>query len=139
MDYILVTHAFRKELEKQKGLGQLPDHLKRFPNGCCGVVSELLGDYLNNHLGLRVEYVCGEKDGGSHAWIELDGAVIDITSDQFEGRPPVFIDAKDTWYTSWEETSRHLAIHHPGAWTYREERELLRAVISGAGLPDPDV
>ncbi|MCT2373441.1 hypothetical protein MNU22_02750 [Pseudomonas aeruginosa] len=70
MDYILVAYAFREELEKQKGLDQLPDHLKKFPCGCCGVVSELLGDYFNTQLGLRVEYVCGEKDGGSHAWIE---------------------------------------------------------------------
>ncbi len=81
MDYILVAYAFREELEKQKGLDQLPDHLKKFPCGCCGVVSELLGDYFNTQLGLRVEYVCGEKDGGSHAWIELDGVVIDITSE----------------------------------------------------------
>ncbi len=130
MDYILVAYAFREELEKQKGLDQLPDHLKKFPCGCCGVVSELLGDYFNTQLGLRVEYVCGEKDGGSHAWIELDGVVIDITSDQFEGRPPVFIAAKDSWYTSWEEASRNFAIHHPSAWTYREEREVLRKVLS---------
>lgn len=139
MDYTCVAHAFRAELEKQKGLDQLPSHLKNFPRGCCGVVSELLGDYLSLQLGLEVNYVCGEKDGGSHAWIECDGVVIDITSDQFEGRPPVYIAAGDSWYSSWQEESRHPAVHHPGAWTYREERAVLRAVLSGAGLPSSDL
>lgn len=108
---------------------------EEFSRGCCGVVSELLGDYLNAQLGLQVEYVCGEKDGGSHAWVELKGVVIDITSDQFEGRPPVYIAARDSWYTSWEEESRHLAVHHPSAWTYREEREVLRAVLRVPDCP----
>lgn len=138
MYFVDVTHSFRKELEAQRVLGQLPTHLQRFPQGCCGVVSELLGDYLNTQLGLRAEYVCGERDGGSHAWLELDGLVIDITSDQFDGRPQVFIGARDDWYASWEESARHIAFHHPSAWTYSEERSVLRAVISGAGLPNSD-
>ncbi|WP_010223482.1 hypothetical protein [Pseudomonas donghuensis] len=135
MDFIVVTHSFRKGFDAQKFRGQLPTHLQTFPRGCCGVVSELLGDYLNTQLGLRVEYVCGERDGGSHAWLELDDVVIDITSDQFDGRPPVFIAVKDDWYASWEESARHIAIHHPSAWTYSEERNILRAVLSEAGLP----
>lgn len=138
MDHSNVAIAFREQFEKQKALGQLPAHLQSFPRGCCGVVSELLGDYLNAQLGLQVEYVCGEQDGGSHAWLELNGVVIDITGDQFDGRPPVFIAARDEWYISWEETSRHIAIHHSSAWTYREECLVLRALLSGAGLPDPD-
>lgn len=79
MDLFTVVHAFRKSLEAQHVLGHLPAHLLNFPRGCCGVVSELLGDYLNTQLGLRVEYVFGEQDGASHAWVELDGVVIDIT------------------------------------------------------------
>lgn len=139
MDYTLVTHVFRAELEKLKDLDQLPSHLKNFPRGCCGVVSELLGDYLSSQLGLQVDYVCGEKDGGSHAWIECDGVVIDITSDQFEGRPPVYIAVRDSWYSSWQEESRHPAVHQPGAWTYQEERAVLRAVLNGAGLSSSDL
>ena len=138
LDFIRVAQAFREQLEKQHAQGRLPAHLEGFPRGCCGVVSELLGDYLNTQLGLQTEYVCGEKDGGSHAWLELDGIVIDITGDQFDGRPPVYVAAKDAWYTSWEEDSRRVAAHHSGAWTYREERLLLRELLSGAGLPDPD-
>jgi hypothetical protein len=94
------------------------------------VVSELLGDYLNTQHGLRAEYVCGEQDEASHAWLELDGVVIDITGDQFDGRPPVFIAARDNWYSSWEESSRHVATHEPSAWTYREERADGRAASS---------
>ncbi|PLV12574.1 hypothetical protein [Pseudomonas guariconensis] len=138
MNYINIAHAFRKGLEKLQAQGRLPTHLESFPRGCCGVACELLGDYLNTQLGLQVEYVCGERDGSSHAWLELDGLVIDITGDQFDGRPPVFLAARDDWYTSWEEESRHFASHLPSAWTYREERLVLLALLSEAGLPNPD-
>ena len=138
LDFSDVTHSFRSGLEAQQAQGLLPTHLQSFPRGCCGVVSELLGDYLNTQLGLQAEYVCADLNGGSHAWLELDGVVIDITGDQFDGRPPVFIAAKDEWYACWEESSRHIAVHEPSAWTYGEERAVLRAVLSGAGLPDSD-
>lgn len=110
-----------------------------FPQACSGVVSELLGDYLNTQLGLMVEYVSGDRDGASHAWLELNGFVIDITGDQFDGRPSVFIAPKDEWYASWEESARHFAIHEPKAWTYHEERFVLRAVLFKAGLTEPNV
>lgn len=138
IDYIRVVHAFRNELEQLKDLGKLPAHMQSFPSSCCGVVSEILGDYLNSQLELQVEYVCGEKDGGTHAWLELEGVLIDITSDQFEGRTRVYIGANDDWYSAWAVASRQPAIHHPSAVTYREEREVLRWVLNGAGLPDPD-
>ncbi|MNE82602.1 hypothetical protein D3C80_1793370 [compost metagenome] len=112
--------------------------MRGFPRGCCGVVSELLGDYLNAHFGLAIEYVCGEQDGASHAWLEHDGIVIDITGDQFDGRPSVFLSAKDNWYLTWFESSRHVAVHDPCAWTYREERSVLREVLRASCLADPE-
>lgn len=138
-ELVSIVQAFRTALEAQKKRGGLPTHMRGFPRGCCGVVSELLGDYLNAHLRLSVEYVCGEQGGTSHAWLEHDGIVIDITGDQFEGRPPVFLGAKDNWYFSWGEASRHIATHEPSAWTYREERAVLREVLHAAGLPCPHV
>lgn len=72
-------------------------------------------------------------------WIELGGVLIDITSDQFEERQPVFVAARNSWYTSWEEESRHLVVHHPREWTHSEEREVLRAVLTGARLSNSDL
>ena len=130
-----ITHAFRKGFEIQKDQGLLPNRLEDFPSGCCGVASELLGHYLNTQHGLKAEYICGERDGLTHAWLELDGVVIDITGDQFDGRPPVFMAAKDEWYTSWEEASRSFAVHVPTGWNYGE-LAVLDAVLSTVGLPN---
>ncbi|MBG6886106.1 MULTISPECIES: hypothetical protein [Pseudomonas aeruginosa group] len=137
MDYISVAYAFRKELDKLHGLGQLPEHLKKFPSSCCGAVSVLLGDYLKKQFGLPAEYVQAIMDGKPHGWVELDGVVIDITSDQFEGRSSVFIAAKDSWYDSWEEEVRREAVHYIEEQVDVEEHTVLRAVLSGAKLPDP--
>ena len=57
MDYIAIANAFRNELESLRNSGQLPNELNDFPGGCCGTVSELLGDYLNTMHGLGCEYV----------------------------------------------------------------------------------
>ncbi|HFQ2193333.1 hypothetical protein [Pseudomonas aeruginosa] len=137
MDYSGVARAFRKELERLHGLGALPEHLKDFPKACCGAVSVLLGDYLIKQFDLRAMYVEGMRDGKPHGWIEIDGIVIDITGDQFEGRPSVFTAAKDSWYDSWAERSRRPAEHLIECQVDVEEREVLRAVLSGATLPDP--
>lgn len=47
--------------------------------------------------------------------------------------------AGDSWYSSWQEESRHPAIPHPGALAYRDEREVLKAVLGGAGFPNSDL
>lgn len=135
MELIYIAQAFRGALESQEKLDALPFHMKNFPRGCCGVVSELLGEYLNTEQGMNAEYVCGVRDGASHAWLEQGDLVIDITSDQFDGRPSVFVDAKDDWYRSWDEDVRHAARHESGAWTFREERALFGVLLQVAGLP----
>ncbi|KKN89571.1 hypothetical protein LCGC14_0237030 [marine sediment metagenome] len=138
MDYIAIAKAFRKELEILRNSGQLPYELNDFPSGCCGTVSELLGDYLNTMHGLGCEYVLGTQGQKTHAWLEHDGIVIDITGDQFQGRPSVYVAEKDDWYLAWEISSRARAVHIRNASSYLEERELLHSVLAGAGLPNPD-
>lgn len=57
--------------------------LAAFPNGCCGTVSRALGGYLTS-LGYKgINYVCGYRNEVSHAWLEYNNCVIDITADQF--------------------------------------------------------
>ncbi len=88
-------------------------------------------------------YVCGMNDGASHAWLEVDGLIVDITGDQFSDRSGIYVDKPDAWYGEWEEDTKHLAVHAPSAFFYGEERRFLERVLehinrneaAGAGLP----
>jgi hypothetical protein len=75
---------FRKALIKY-GIKRLPISFHEFPMGSCGDASLLLGKYLDE-MGLgQFDYVCGELGRQSHAWLEKDGIIVDITADQFDG------------------------------------------------------
>lgn len=75
--------AFRSAVETMVQTGNVLMHIQGFPRGCCGIISELMGDYLNT-LGIgEFFYVCGMKEGALHAWLKVDGLIIDITGDQF--------------------------------------------------------
>lgn len=69
--------------------GDVPMHIQGFPRGCCGIISELMGDCLNTVRIGEFFDVCGMKDGASHAWLEVDGLIVDITDDQFSDRPDI--------------------------------------------------
>ena len=58
--------------------------LEDFPFGSCGAASELLAQYLEDNGYGAFDYVLGEDGGQSHAWLEQDGLIVDITLDQFE-------------------------------------------------------
>lgn len=65
-----------------------PVSFGHFPSGACGAVCELLGDYLRDSGLGNWHYVWGVKAtewGGTHAWLECEGTLIDITGDQFPG------------------------------------------------------
>ncbi|MBP2085310.1 MULTISPECIES: hypothetical protein [Pseudomonas] len=130
MDLLRIARSFREAFDAQKRDGTLPPHMRKFPACCCGVISELLGHYLNS-AGLRAEYVCGS----GHAWVECEGVVVDITSDQFDGRPAVFVGLKDDWYRSLGESSRRLATRLEN-YHYGAESQLLREVLLRANLQD---
>ena len=75
-----------------------------FPHGSCGDASLLLGKYLEDSGLNDFEYVSGEfydSDGQyrSHAWLEKENLIIDITTDQFIDRDEsVFISTDKTWH-----------------------------------------
>lgn len=106
MDLHAIVHKFRAAIDHLSASGDLPYFLNRFPAGCCGITSELLGEYLNSLDIGTYDYICGEHDGASQSWLECEGVIVDITSDQFDGRPPIYIGAPDDWYDKWEESSR---------------------------------
>lgn len=76
-------------------LDELHDTLEHtflaFPKGCCGAASELLAAFLKDRGYGKCAYISGWSencDEGSHAWLELDGFIIDVTIDQFSHEAP---------------------------------------------------
>ena len=83
-----LARHFRIAIEQTKK-HKLPSWFMDFPRGCCGDTADLLGVYLED-LGMQdVRHVWAMHGEVSHAWIEVNGIVVDITSDQF----PEFTDS----------------------------------------------
>jgi hypothetical protein len=88
--------------------------LNNFPRGSCGDASVLLGQYLYD-AGFGIwDYVSGERvdDLWSHAWIEKDGVIVDITADQFDEVDAKVIVTRDhEWHHQFQlRDLRHVAI-----------------------------
>lgn len=85
------------------------DGLQSFPLGACGHASVLLGEWLIRKGVDGVEYVSGSSDEiNSHAWLECDGLIIDITADQFGAdMPPVFVGRGRRFHDRFEVLTRH--------------------------------
>jgi hypothetical protein len=94
-----------------------------FPVGCCGDTSNLLASYLFEKTGVVAEYCSGlyggkDKEIYSHAWLKVNGLIIDITADQFQdmGYPlqAVYVGPPTSWYQSFQitvqEDARHTSI-----------------------------
>lgn len=97
---------------QQRGLG-----FASFPHGTCGPVSELMGRIILELTCREAVYVCGDghPDLGapqSHAWLEVEGVIVDLTHDQFEG----------TGLTGW--------VHEASAWHAKFDRELCGLCLS---------
>nr|WP_320015057.1 hypothetical protein [uncultured Desulfobacter sp.] len=55
-----------------------------FPCGACGNTSDILSKWLQSKGFKNIKYVSGQRGNTSHGWLEIEGIIIDITSDQFE-------------------------------------------------------
>ena len=83
---------FRNAIDRAHALEEFKDELffKSFPRGCCGDATDLIGQFLLEH-GWESNYVYGsyyydnpEMNSQSHAWLRVEGLVVDITGDQFK-------------------------------------------------------
>lgn len=108
---------FRAAIEQAKYDGRFAKDqcFRNFPNGCCGIASELLGRYLSD-FGFNITYVCGTyyvsspDERQSHAWLEINGEIIvDITGDQFRFNQdlmcfniPVYVGKSNRFYKLFE-------------------------------------
>ena len=90
-----------------------------FPKGCCGDISEMLINYLVREEFKDLYCIYGTayreviEDGEvkerswSHAWLELDSYIIDITADQFdEINEEVLITDKSIFHEQFEIDSK---------------------------------
>jgi hypothetical protein len=98
--------VFRRAIERTDRK-RLPITLQDFPRGSCGEVAPLLGTFLKNRGMGTFQYICGRRKGHSHAWIEADGIIIDITADQFpEISERVIVTNYSPWHDSFEREGR---------------------------------
>ena len=76
-----------------------------FPKGCCGDASNIIGCYLISQGFKNVRYIEGVRKANeqapTHAWLEWDGWIIDITADQFiDGPSAVFMERDSEFHES---------------------------------------
>lgn len=109
---------FREAIERCNPT-QLTVWMQNFPNGSCGDATPLLGTYLTKLGHSNFMYVLGERrchgpnGWHSHAWLEKDGLIIDITADQFpEVTERVIVATHSTWHDTFEREIRHRADLH---------------------------
>ena len=83
MEIKKLTTDFRNAIESMDTheFGE-SEWFSHFPRGCCGDTSDLLSKYLMSN-GIKAFYVSGTDRGQTHAWLEYNDYIIDITADQF--------------------------------------------------------
>jgi hypothetical protein len=93
------------------GQSNLLFSLRKFPLGACGGATLLFARYLYQNGFPLSQYVAGERDDGrTHAWIESDGLIIDISAGQFSDAPAQVIITRDSsWHAQFKEQKRHPA------------------------------
>lgn len=76
---------------------------REFPGGSCGDASLLLGTFIKDETGQRSTYVLGYLGQRSHAWIEMEGIIVDITADQFSDvTHPVMVSIDPGWHSQFQ-------------------------------------
>lgn len=80
---------------------------KNFPHGACGDTCDLLGRFYAQ-MGIGGwEYVSGRFDQQTHAWLEKDGWIVDITADQFDDAPDSVLVTNDrSWHQRFQVKCR---------------------------------
>lgn len=98
-----IVSKFRLAIE-HSNKDKLIISLHKFPKGSCLDATLLLGTYLRS-LGLgEFLYESGWRENHSHAWLEKDGLIIDITADQFEDQNiRTIVTYNSAWHSSFKK------------------------------------
>lgn len=82
-----------------------PISIQCFPRGACGDTALLFGAFLVDQSVPGFKYVCGERGTKtdntwtSHAWLQRNDLVVDLTADQFSDAPAgVIVSAPSPWH-----------------------------------------
>ena len=80
---------------------------KEIPNcstDCCEDASDMLGQLLKKKCPeLELNAVWGTFNSKAHCWLEtIDGAILDVTADQFGKYPRIWFPANPKHYTAYE-------------------------------------
>jgi len=117
----------RAALACRTGLSSLSTNsasmFRGFPRGACGPASEVLGRILSDEFGLEGFYVCGRdhhrlKREQSHAWVEIDGFIVDITHDQFRDTGAIgwVLLQNSPWHAGFRDVTRRPGFCTPDGW-----------------------
>ena len=100
---------FRSAIEKSDR-SNLVIGFKNFPRGSCGDACLLLGAYLIDAGVNPLIYVSAFRGEKSHAWLESDGLIIDITADQFDDCcQSVIVERESKWHRIFDRREENLA------------------------------
>lgn len=99
-DDLIKIRAVFEEIDKSN----LPVTFENFPLGACGDTCEVLAEILREKGHGSFQYKAGIlPDGRSHAWLESNSTIVDITADQFdEISDSVYMGPSNYWYQLFE-------------------------------------
>ncbi|ARF83194.1 hypothetical protein ACIG0C_30010 [Kitasatospora aureofaciens] len=128
---------FRRALETSSEETRLIG-LREFPHGACLDASLLLAEYLED-CGLGTwECVAGERPfrpalPQSHAWLEQDGLILDITADQFDDAPrqAVWVTRDPSWHQQFGDPEPRARLWRPQDEELLDAYDELRAIADG--------
>jgi hypothetical protein len=93
---------FRRAIERCPR-SQLPIRFRDFPHGSCGDAALLLAKFLQENGHTDFLYICRRCEDQSHAWLQRDDLIVDITADQFPDQQQSVIVAFDSdWHKTFE-------------------------------------
>ena len=78
----------------------LPVGLQDFPFGACQDAALLLAKYLGEQECGEFDYVLGQREGHTHAWLQQGLVMVDVTADQFEDyHGAVWVTVEHGWHS----------------------------------------
>jgi hypothetical protein len=104
-----LSRAFREAIENCDK-SKLPCSFAKFPKGSCGDVAPLLGKFLIDHGLGESTYMLGKRGKWSHAWLQFDNLIVDITADQFDDQSKsVIVTTNSEWHDQFKGQAQYSA------------------------------
>lgn len=134
----MAATRFRAAIE-QCNPNLLSGRLQEFPDGSDGDAVPLLGAYLADQGFGDFQFMIGHRRDDSphgrhtHAWLEDDGLIVDITADQF---PEVDQKVIVTRHSDWHATFECEEPKHPADFRNFDQETATRLKFSYAAILD---